>query len=105
MINPNDGIATKKIAEMPVAVIDFETTGLTAGYDRIVEVAVARIDPGERPRLIFDTLVNPLRPMAATEIHGITDKDVADAPRFKDIAGELLAAIKDCVLAAYAESK
>ncbi|MCA9037827.1 MAG: 3'-5' exonuclease [Planctomycetaceae bacterium] len=95
------GIATRQIEDTPVAVIDFETTGLTPGYDRVVEASVVRIDPGEKPRLVFDTLVNPSRPMAATEIHGISDADVANAPRFHDIAGEMLAATKDCVIAAY----
>ena len=95
------GIATRRIEETPVAVIDFETTGLTPGYDRVVEVSVVRIDPGERPRLVFDTLVNPARPMAATEIHGISDADVARAPRFQDIAGEILAATKGCAIASY----
>lgn len=71
------GIAKRRIEETPVAVIDFETTGLTPGYDRVVEVSVVRVDPGERPKLVYDTLVNPARPMAATEIHGISDADVA----------------------------
>jgi DNA polymerase-3 subunit epsilon len=39
--------------------------------------------------------------MAATEIHGLTDADVADAPKFRDIAGDLVAAISDCFVAAY----
>jgi len=95
------GIASRRIAETPVAVIDFETTGLTPGFDRVVEVAVVRIDPGEEPRVVFDTLINPARRMAATEIHGITDSDVATAPHFKDIAGEMVAATKDCVITAY----
>jgi len=95
------GIATRRIDSTPIAVIDFETTGLTPGHDRIVEAAVVRIEPGEQPRLVFDSLINPGRPMAATEIHGITERDVARAPRFQDVAGELLAATKDCVLAAY----
>lgn len=95
------GISTRRIDNTPVAVIDFETTGLTPGFDRVVEVSVVRIDPGQEPQLVFDTLVNPARPMAATEIHGITDADVANAPRFNDIAGELLAAIEGCVIAAY----
>lgn len=95
------GINDNLISETPVAIIDFETTGLTAGYDRVVEVSVVRIDPGEKPRLAFDTLVNPRRPMAATEVHGITDTDVEKAPTFKDIAGELVAATAGCVVAAY----
>ncbi len=73
------GIAQRLINETPVSVIDLETTGLTPGYDRIVEVSVVRIEPGEAPRLIFDSLVNPGRPVAAIEIHGIGDRDVAAA--------------------------
>jgi DNA polymerase-3 subunit epsilon len=95
------GISERRIADTPIAVIDFETTGLTPGYDRVVEVSVVRVDPGEQPRVVFDTLVNPDRPVAATEIHGITDADVAKAPRFRDIAGEVLAAVSDSVVAAY----
>ena len=95
------GILEHRIAETPIAVIDFETTGLTPGYDRVVEVSVVRVDPGQKPRVVFDTLVNPRRPMAATEIHGITDADVASAPHFQAIAGDLLAATEGCVIAAY----
>jgi DNA polymerase-3 subunit epsilon len=39
--------------------------------------------------------------MAATEIHGITDRDVLDAPRFQDVAGDLLHALADSVVAAH----
>jgi len=35
--------------------------------------------------MVLDTLLNPQRPVAATEIHGITDRDVADAPAFAAI--------------------
>jgi len=95
------GISTRPIDETPIAVIDFETTGLTPGADRVLEVSVIRVDPGQEPRLVFDTLVNPHRRVSATEIHGITDADVADAPSFQDIAGELLDNLNGCVVAAY----
>jgi DNA polymerase III epsilon subunit-like protein len=95
------GIAHRSIRDTPIAIIDFETTGLTTGADRVVEVAVVRIDPRCEPRITLDTLVNPMRRVAATEIHGITDADVADAPRFSDIAGEVVGALNDCVVAAY----
>jgi len=95
------GLASRRISDTPIAVIDFETTGLTPGSDRVVEVSVVRIDPGEEPRLVLDTLVNPSRPMAATEIHGIHDNDVKDAPRFQQIAGELIEAANGCAIAAY----
>lgn len=95
------GIALQPINETPVAIIDFETTGLTAGTDRVIEVSVVRVDPGEEPRLALDTLVNPHRRVAATEIHGITDDDVKDAPYFHEIAGELLGVLQGCAVAAY----
>jgi DNA polymerase III subunit epsilon len=95
------GISSWRIADTPIAVIDFETTGLTPGYDRVVEVAVVRIEPGQAPRLAFDSLIHPARPMAATEIHGIQESDVMKAPRFHEIAGEFLTAAQGCVIAIY----
>ncbi len=80
------GINGRAISETPIAILDFETTGLVAGVDRVVEVSVAHVDPGKEPRVVLDTLVNPMRPMAATEIHDtasaivqfIEDKTVDD---------------------------
>ncbi len=95
------GIYHFPISKTPVAIVDIETTGLNAGSDRIVEVSVVRCDPGSEPRLVLDTLVNPLRHMAATEIHGITDADVKDAPPFSDIADLLRYSLSGCVVAAY----
>ena len=95
------GIEALKIRDTPISVIDFETTGMMAGRDRVVEMTVMRCNPGERPQLVLDTLVNPARGMGATEIHGITDRDVQQAPRFEDVAGELLEAIEGTVVTAY----
>ncbi len=95
------GIASRAILDTPIAVLDFETTGLSPGMDRVVEISVMRIEPGQKPQFVLDTLVNPQRPMAATEIHGISDEDVADAPVFEDVAGDLVSALSGAVLAAY----
>jgi len=95
------GLWSREISQTPIAVLDFETTGLRAGPDRVVEVSVIRIDPGQPPRVVLDTLINPGRRVAATHIHGITDADVADAPSFADIAKPLLQAISGCLLGAY----
>lgn len=95
------GVLKRKIQDSPIAVIDFETTGVTAGRDRVVEVSVVRLDPGEPPRLVFDSLVNPRRRVSGTQIHRITDDHVAFAPDFREIAGDIADAISDCVLAAY----
>jgi len=95
------GIGNRTISQTPIAVIDFETTGLTAGFDRVIEVSVIRLDPGHAPRLTFDTLVHPQRPVDATEIHGITDAHVSDAPPFREIAGDLCRTLNGCVVASY----
>lgn len=95
------GIKNNKIAETPVAIIDFETTGLTAGLDKVIEVSVMRHTPGEDTILVMDTLVNPLRPVDASWIHGITDRDVTDAPTFSDISGNLVDALSGSVVCSY----
>jgi len=98
---PSAGILDRPVMETSLAVLDFETTGLYAGGDRVIEVAVVRLEPGRGPQLALDTLVNPQRPVAATYIHGISDRDVIDAPTFREISGELVRALEGCVLAAY----
>lgn len=95
------GISGCSIADTPITVVDTETTGLYPGGDRVIELAVVRIEPNAEPVLVLDTLLNPGRPVAATEIHGITDADVADAPRFADVAPALLDAMRGSVFAAY----
>ena len=95
------GVLDESLLETPITVLDFETTGLDTGYDRVVEVSVVRIDPGEPPQLVLDTLINPDRRVTATEIHGITDRDVSDAPRFRDVAGDLLDVLSGSVVAAH----
>jgi DNA polymerase-3 subunit epsilon len=95
------GITQRVIAETPISILDFETTGLNPGPDRVVEVSVVRMEPGRSPRLVFDTLVDPGRDVAATAIHGITDEDVAGAPTFAEIAGDMVRALAGSVVAAY----
>jgi len=95
------GVLERTIADTPITIIDFETTGLTPGRDRVVEMTAVRCDPGQEPKVVLDTLINPMRKMSATEIHGITDTDVEDAPAFQDVAGNLVAAIEGSVVAAY----
>jgi DNA polymerase III epsilon subunit family exonuclease len=97
-----NGILDLKLAETPISVIDFETTGLTAGVDRAVEVSVVRIDPKlDTYRVVFDSLINPQRKMDATNIHGITDNDVSDAPTFQEIIPDFLNVISGTVVTSY----
>jgi DNA polymerase-3 subunit epsilon len=74
-------------------VLDTETTGLEpeSGH-RIIEVAGLEL-VGRRPTgRHFHRYVNPERKIdfAATEVHGLTDEDLKDKPRFADIADEFL---------------
>lgn len=95
-------MSERLLRNTPVSVIDFETTGLSARSGaRIVEVAVARIEPGQEPRLVLDTLIDPEGPVLCTSIHGITDDDVLGAPRFSELLGELVLSLEGSVVGAF----
>ena len=81
--------ATLRI-ERPLAVLDVETTGIWRGYDRVVQVAFATVTLG-REVTTRSRLINPEIPIPveATEVHGITNADVADAPTFPQVARSL----------------
>lgn len=83
------------LEESAFAVVDVETTGMRAALDdRITEIAVVLVQ-GERRELLFESLVNPGRPIPAmiSGITGITDPMVRAAPRFEEISDRLLAAL------------
>lgn len=88
--------------ERPLAIFDLETTGVRIGRDRIVQIGIIRLmADGTRER--YQTLVNPEMaiPPEATAVHGITDLDVAFAPRLQDIAVEVLGHLAGCDLAGF----
>ena len=89
------------VGRAPVAVVDTETTGLYPRADRLVEISVVRNEPGAQPQVLVNTLINPQRPVGAIEIHGITDDDVADAPTFANVAGDVAIAMTGRVVAAH----
>lgn len=89
-------------SELPIALLDVETTGKDPSADRVVEVGIAFARGGA----VVDRrnwLVNPGRPIPkeASDIHKITDDAVKDAPRFEAIAQEVAAALSGCIPAAY----
>jgi DNA polymerase-3 subunit epsilon len=69
------------------AIIDIETTGGSARLEKITEIAVFLHD-GERITGDYSTLVNPERniPYFITNLTGITNEMVENAPRFFEIA-------------------
>jgi len=94
-------LLTRSLADTAIAVIDLETTGLSPQGDRIVELAVVRIDPGQEPRVVLDTLVNPQRRVSGSEIHGIYDVDVEGAPTFRELVAPLADAVDGAVVASF----
>jgi len=86
----------------PIAFIDLETTGINLGTDRIVEVAIVKLLP-DGSKTVKRKLINPEMPIpkASSDIHGITDDMVKDAPSFKQAAQELKQVLDDCDLAGY----
>ena len=85
------------------AVVDVETTGMRAiGGDRITEIAVAVVH-GERREIVFESLVNPERPIprAIRSITNISNEMVRGAPRFAEVAEQLLAALAGRVFVAH----
>ena len=69
------------------AIIDIETTGGSSKFERITEIAVYLHD-GEKITGEYSTLVNPERniPYFITNLTGITNEMVENAPRFYEIA-------------------
>ncbi len=88
--------------ERPIAFIDLETTGVNLSTDRIVEIAIIKVMP-DGTRQVKRKLINPLVPIPpqSTEIHGITDEMVKDAPSFKQAGNELKQFIENCDMGGY----
>jgi DNA polymerase-3 subunit epsilon len=88
--------------QKPIAFIDLETTGTNLGTDRIVEIAIVKIAK-DGSRQIKRKLINPEMPIpvGASDIHGITDDMVKDAPTFRQVANELKQFLDNCDLGGY----
>jgi DNA polymerase III subunit epsilon len=86
----------------PLAVIDLETTGINIGSDRIVEIAIIKIMP-DGTRQVKRKLINPEMPIppGSTEVHGISNEMVKDAPTFKQAANEIKMFLANSDLAGY----
>ena len=63
----------------PIVFFDLETTGVDTAHDRIVEISMIKHIPE-----------------AATAVHGITDEDVKDCPRFAQVAKSLAQFLTGC---------
>ena len=77
---------------LPIVFFDLETTGIDKENDRIVEIAMVRID-NDHGITTFNTRIDPLVsiPSSASDIHGITDEMVENCPTFKGVIEGIMA--------------
>ena len=86
----------------PICFFDLETTGTNPGKDKIVEIAVLKLDiNNQKKEMVWR--INPECPIPeeASSIHGITDEMVKDQPTFKHYSKEIHNFIEGCDLGGY----
>lgn len=86
----------------PLIFLDLETTGINIASDRIVEIALLKINPdgNEDEKLMR---INPEMPIPeqSSRIHGIYDEDVKNCPTFREVAKTLANFMEGCDLAGF----
>jgi len=88
--------------EQIYVVVDVETTGGKAGLHRVTEIGAVKVKNGN----VIDewsSLINPQRPIPAkiTQITGISNEMVANAPLFSDIAESFYDFMEDAIFVAH----
>lgn len=105
MLETDDRNAAERLplCDVPFVLLDIETTGLEAhNGDRIVEIALARLENGVTVRR-WETLVNPGRAISrdAYAVNQIDAASLVHAPSFADIADALLLELRGTVIVAH----
>jgi len=83
-------------------VFDFETTGTSAKFDKVIEIGIVKIHKGKIVDT-FQSFINPGRqiPYSITLLTGITNSDVTDAPYFEELYPRIIKFIGDSILVAH----
>jgi len=86
----------------PIVIFDLETTGINIATDRIVELAMIKVnvDGSEEEKLLRINPEVPI-PIETSLIHGIYDDDIKDEPTFKEVAKTLAKFIEGCDLGGF----
>lgn len=96
--------ADRALYGLPVAVFDFETTGVDPQKARIVELSIVHLELGKgNPEVVYSCRLNPRTPIPieASNVHGIYESDVQDCKHFEDIWEDIRSHLTGRVLAAY----
>ncbi|WP_088780318.1 exonuclease domain-containing protein, partial [Streptococcus pneumoniae] len=90
------------LSEATYVVFDVETTGLSAIYNDLIQVAASKMYKGN-VIAEFDEFINPGHPLSAftTELTGITDDHVKNAKPLEQVLQEFQEFCKDTVLVAH----
>ena len=90
------------LSEAIYVVFDVETTGLSAIYNDLIQVAASKMYKGN-VIAEFDEFINPGHPLSAftTELTGITDDHVKNAKPLEQVLQEFQEFCKDTVLVAH----
>lgn len=90
------------MAKKKYAIVDIETTGGLTKRDRITEIGIVLFD-GEQVLDTYQTLINPERsiPNEITRITGITNEMVADAPKFYEVAKDIVQLTEGAIFVAH----
>jgi len=90
------------LADLPLAVIDLEMTGLNPSTDAICEVAIVLAQGGEEQGT-FQSLVRPTVPVSAgaRAVHGLSDAELEVAPPFRELAPDIAKALEGRLLIAH----
>ena len=91
-----------ELHETDFVVLDLETTGAKAPPARVIEIGAYRVRDGKIQDR-YHTLVNPLMPIPrfVAMLTGISDEMVGEAPRFSEIADDLMRFIGTSVIVAH----
>ena len=86
----------------PICFFDLETTGAKVGKDRIVEIAILRVDI-DKTESQKVWRINPEMEISiqATQVHGITNKMIKSEPNFAYYSDEIYQFITDCDLSGF----
>ena len=88
--------------DRPICFFDLETTGAMVGKDRIVEIAILRVDiNNQESQKVWR--INPEMDISfqATQVHGISNQMVEKEPNFAHYSNEIYQFIKGCDLAGF----
>lgn len=97
----------------PLLFFDIESTGLNIASDSIIELSFVKVLPGGEQRIktwrlkpwdYARSCQKPITP-GAQKVHGISDEELKDEPRFMDVVDEVLSWLEDSDLAGFNSAK